>query len=197
MDDSNDTPSRPGRRERPALDSTQHRKSMKLRRLHLAPRAATVVTRQNDDDVLSRAPAPTPLVTFRRRLFGAPDLRGIRVLTVEDDEDLRALLALRFESCGALVSTASSCAEATLTLVAGTWDILIADIGLPDGNGYALARIARALPVPPTCIALSGRGSHDDIDEARRAGFRLHVRKPCDPGVLIHIAEQLRTSRTD
>jgi CheY-like chemotaxis protein len=137
-----------------------------------------------------------PIVTFRREASGAVDLRGLRVLAVEDDEDQRTLLAMHLESHGALVSTASSCAEATLALVAGAWDVLIADIGLPDGNGYALARIARALPIPPTCIALSGHGSHDDIDEAMRAGFRLHVRKPCDPSVLVRIAEQLGRARS-
>jgi CheY-like chemotaxis protein len=187
MDDSNDIPSRPARRERPALHAPHHRTTVKLRR-HLAARSALV---HADSDGIQRVPS-TPLAAFRRGLFDTPDLRGLRVLAVEDDEDLRALLALRFESCGAVVSTASSCAEATLTLVAGVWDILIADIGLPDGNGYALARIARALPFPPTCIALSGHGTHDDIDEARRAGFRLHVKKPCDPTVLIRIAEQVR-----
>jgi CheY-like chemotaxis protein len=190
MDDPNDIPSRLVKRERPPLDLAHHRQIMKQRRSRLAPRAA--VARGKGGDALRRASRSTPLVAFRGSLFAEPDLRGLRVLAVEDDEDLRALIALRFEDCGARVSTASSCAEATLTLVAGAWDVLIADIGLPDGNGYSLARIARALPLPPACIALSGRGSQDDIDEARRAGFRLHVRKPCDPSVLIRIAEQLR-----
>lgn len=184
MDDSNDSP-RPGRPRRPSAE-LRH-KTMKLRRLHVAPRAVIV-----SSELEGRAPRPTPVATYRRRLFGAPDLTGMRVLTVEADEELAVQLSMRFASCGAVVSSARTCAEATLTLVAGRWDLLIADIGLPDGNGYSLARIARALPLPPTCIALSKLGSHDDIDEARRAGFRLHVRKPCDASVLIHIAERLR-----
>jgi CheY-like chemotaxis protein len=185
MDDSNDSPSRPGRPRRASAE-LRH-KTMKLRRLHVAPRAVVVTA-----ELEGRAPRPTPIASFRRRLFGAPDLTGMRVLTVEGDEELAALLSMRFASCGAVVSSARTCAEATLTLVAGRWDVLIADIGLPEGEGYSLARIARALPLPPTCIALSKSGNHDDIDEARRAGFRLHVRKPCDPSVLIHIAERLR-----
>ncbi len=67
----------------------------------------------------------------------------------------------------------------------------IADLGLPDGSGYDLARFATGLTRPPACIALSAHDGHDAVDESRRVGFRLHLGKPCDPALLARVAEQL------
>jgi CheY-like chemotaxis protein len=135
---------------------------------------------------------PLPLRTMRPRGFDVPDLRGLRILTVEDEVELQVEQRLRLESYGAHVGTARSCREARASLTGGDFHLLVTDLGLPDGTGYELARFALGLRAPPTCIALSGRGSQDEVDQARRVGFRLHLRKPCDPGVLARVIEQFR-----
>jgi CheY-like chemotaxis protein len=132
----------------------------------------------------------------RRRALDPPNLHGLRVLAVEDDRDLQILFKLQLEMCGAFVGVAGSCREARASLTGGDWDLMIADLGLPDGSGHDLARFAGALARPTPCIALSGRGDKEEVDEARRAGFRMHLQKPCDPITLARVAEQFRRSPT-
>ncbi len=63
------------------------------------------------------------------------------------------------------------------------FDILISDIGLPDGSGYDLISALQGLS-PIKGIALSGYGMKADIDRSVAAGFSAHLTKPCDLSVL-------------
>jgi CheY-like chemotaxis protein len=111
-----------------------------------------------------------------------PELRGRKVLVVDDDADTREMLATILECSGALVSTAESAAEAVAACTQVRPDVLISDIGLPGEDGFALVRRIRALPaslggnVP--AIALTGYDSHADREQARREGFREQLTKP-------------------
>jgi CheY-like chemotaxis protein len=71
-------------------------------------------------------------------------------------------------------------------------DMIISDIGLPDGSGLQLMRevVARRGPVPS--IALTGYGMEEDIRRSREAGFTAHMTKPIDfaklDGTIRHVA---------
>ena len=102
-----------------------------------------------------------------------------RILFVEDHEPTRAalrtlLVRRRFE-----VIEAASVKEA-LELAAGLkFDLLMTDIGLPDGDGYEIVerlRDGRDFPA----IALTGYGMEEDIARSRKAGFTTHLTKPVD-----------------
>jgi CheY-like chemotaxis protein len=109
-----------------------------------------------------------------------PELRGTRVLVVDDDADTREMLATILESSGAVVVTADSAADALAACAKALPDVLISDIGLPGEDGFSLMKQLRALPpslggdVP--AIALTGY----DSDPQGEAGsvFRERLIKP-------------------
>jgi CheY-like chemotaxis protein len=70
------------------------------------------------------------------------------------------------------------------------FDLVISDIGLPDGNGYELMHVLQALS-PIKGIALSGYGMKADVDRSEAAGFSAHLTKPCDLSVLNATIEKI------
>jgi CheY-like chemotaxis protein len=110
------------------------------------------------------------------------ELRGTRVLVVDDDADNREMLAMILEHSGAVVATADSASEALRVLEKEHSQVLISDIGLPDEDGYSLLRKIRALSkarggeIP--AIALTGYGSQEDRAQANAGGFQAHLTKP-------------------
>ena len=72
-------------------------------------------------------------------------LDGIRILLVEDTDDARELLAFALEHCSALVTTASSAAEALEAFRRDRPQILVTDLAMPHHDGYWLLREVRAL----------------------------------------------------
>jgi CheY-like chemotaxis protein len=111
-----------------------------------------------------------------------PDLGGKRVLVVDDDADTREMLVVILESSGAIVTTATSAAEAIASCEETCPDVLISDIGLPGEDGFALMRRLRALPRSRggevAAIALTGYDSDADRAQARREGFGETLAKP-------------------
>jgi CheY-like chemotaxis protein/anti-sigma regulatory factor (Ser/Thr protein kinase) len=120
--------------------------------------------------------------------FAMPDLRGIRVLVVDDEQDARELLALVLGECGASVGTASGAIEGLVALEQQPVDVLISDIGMPGIDGYEFLRRARTvmaarnLKVP--AIALTAFARSEDRTRALHAGFLVHVAKPVEPAEL-------------
>jgi CheY-like chemotaxis protein len=111
--------------------------------------------------------------------FECPELRGRHVLVVDDDADTREMLTVILESCGAVVVTAESAAEAFASCRETRPDVLISDIGLPGEDGFSLVRRIRELPpslggdIP--AIALTGYDRDTTID---CEGFREQLTKP-------------------
>ena len=70
-------------------------------------------------------------------------LENVRILAVEDQDDSRDLLQFVLQREGAIVDTARSVPEAKAALAAKPFDLLVADLGLPDEDGYSLIRAIR------------------------------------------------------
>lgn len=127
-------------------------------------------------------------------------LDGARVLVVDDDSDTRQLLKRILENYGATVKTAASAAEALEMLITSPPDALVADIGMPDEDGYSLMRKIRNLPfdrggaVP--ALALTAYARPEDRVRALTAGFQFHVAKPVEPNELATVVASL-TGRLD
>ncbi len=104
---------------------------------------------------------------------------SLRLLLVEDNADTLRVMGRLLRGRGHQVATAASIAEAVGLADSGPFDLLISDLGLPDGSGLDLLRRLRT---PPTvgAIALSGHGMDDDIRRSREAGFAEHLIKPVD-----------------
>jgi PAS domain S-box-containing protein len=118
-----------------------------------------------------------------------PDLSGVRVLVVDDEQGTRELLRALLEDRGAVVSSASTAAEGLEQLQRAPPDLLVSDIGMPDVDGYSFIRQVRALPpaqggqVPAAAVTASTRP--EDRTRVLSAGFQVYVPKPVDPIELV------------
>lgn len=115
-------------------------------------------------------PLPAPEHAGKGRFFQ-------NVLLVEDHEASRTALARLLSQRGFRVTCAGLMADAVAAAVGARFDLLIADIGLPDGDGYLLPeKLGNNLP--QVSIAVSGYGMEDDLRRTRQAGFAAHLIKP-------------------
>jgi CheY-like chemotaxis protein len=109
--------------------------------------------------------------------------RPLRIFVVENHEDTRYLLGLLLEQLGHTVLSAATLGEALDALPASECDVLISDIGLPDGNGWELM-MRLGDDRPPYAIAMSGFGMASDRQRSLAAGYRHHLLKPVEPNQL-------------
>jgi PAS domain S-box-containing protein len=109
-----------------------------------------------------------------------PSARKLKILLVEDHPDTARILQRLLETSGHEVHTADSVRAGMDLGVQGIFDLLVSDLGLPDGSGLDLMRhLQREQPGLPG-IAVSGFGMEGDIQRSREAGFAAHLVKPLD-----------------
>jgi CheY-like chemotaxis protein len=128
-------------------------------------------------------------------------LKHIHVLVLEDEPDTRDLLGIVLQTEGASAILVQNVPEALDAVRTARPDVIVADIGLPEYNGYAFIaalrkeedRALRATPV----IALTAFATAADRDTALVSGFDLYMTKPFDPGQLVSTIKQLYDQRTD
>jgi len=121
-------------------------------------------------------------------------LDGLRVAIVDDEADARRLLGKVLGDAGAVVSTASSVAEAMDMMDAARPEVLISDIAMPDEDGYDLIRrvrgSGRGAKILPA-VALTAFAHKEDRRRVLMAGFQVHVAKPVDPSELVALVASL------
>lgn len=111
-------------------------------------------------------------------------MRPMQILLVENHADTLRWLKLYLEELGHTVATARTLAEARALLPTCRCEVLLSDIGLPDGTGWELlAQLSR----PVFAIAMSGFGMNADNGRSREAGFRYHLVKPFKTAALDRI----------
>jgi CheY-like chemotaxis protein len=132
---------------------------------------------------------PQRHTTFDRGTRGAAAgtvmAQSLRVLVVDDHPDCADATAQLLTLHGHDARPAHSCAEARAEVSRAGFvpDVVILDVRLPDGDGYALAgELCRALPARPLLIALTGL--QDQEERCRAAGFDHYLLKPADPVAL-------------
>ncbi|HYW49491.1 MAG TPA: response regulator [Gemmatimonadaceae bacterium] len=102
---------------------------------------------------------------------------ALRIFVVENDHDTLRFLTMLLESFGHQVQSAVTMRSALESLPRACVDVLISDIGLPDGDGWEMMR-RLWLPRPVYAIATSGYGTAQDVRRSLDAGFRHHLVKP-------------------
>ena len=120
-----------------------------------------------------------------------PSTRRLRILVVEDHGDTAEMIRLILEGEGHQVQTAGAVATAVQAASEGTFDLLLSDLGLPDGSGLDLIRELRAQGHQMPAIALSGYGQESDLEQTRAAGFVTHIVKPVDMDRLVSAIARL------
>jgi PAS domain S-box-containing protein len=142
---------------------------------------------------------PAPTLAKNRTSPGLPpvprvaaQLSGVNILLVEDDPDALDIALCTLADAGASVVSARSVPEALGILRDGTarpFDAVVTDIGMSDGDGYALLNEMRALPRQQVrdlpVIAVTAYAMPEDRKRALQAGFEAHLTKPFAAGTLI------------
>ncbi len=125
------------------------------------------------------APAATDASAEER-----PALAGIYALLVEDDPDGCDLMQMMLRRFGAEVTAVSTAAAALESVRERRPDVLVSDIGLPDGDGFSLLKLVRESNHDLPAVAVTAYASRQDVAKALAAGFQAHVAKPVEPAQL-------------
>lgn len=122
-------------------------------------------------------------------------LARLCILAVDDEIDNLELVQCILEEAGATVISVSSATDALKQLNESKPDVLIADIGMPQIDGYMLIRQVRQLSTQQggqiPAIALTAYAGETNQQQALAAGFQRHLPKPVDPETLVETIEQL------
>jgi len=127
-------------------------------------------------DLDSRAPRRSP--------------KPLRILLVEDHRDTRRTLSRLLTHFGHEVFPAHNKESALKILGSGKIDVLLCDVGLPDGSGYEVVSQARQKR-PIKAIAITGFGTEEDFRRSKEAGFDSHLVKPVDLHELQTVLDQV------
>lgn len=136
-----------------------------------------------------------PTVKLNAKPPRSHNLKGVRVLFVDDEADSLELITFALERAGASVTTATNADEALTALTQSPVDILLSDIGMSNTDGYMLMRQIRALSpkqggtVP--AIALTAYAGELDQQRALSVGFQLHLSKPIELDLLVEAIAQV------
>ena len=125
-------------------------------------------------------------------------LTGVRILVVDDDEDIRDVTASLLSACGAEVDSVDCSESARECLHVRRYDVLVSDISMPGEDGFALMRWLRAsggINAAIRAAAVTARVSERDLAEARASGFDTFVAKPFAVETLFAEVRALTSSR--
>jgi signal transduction histidine kinase/CheY-like chemotaxis protein len=122
---------------------------------------------------------------------------GLRVMVVEDGDDAREMMHALLTLHGHDVRTVADGASALQEAARFSPDVVLLDIGLPDIDGYEVARRLRAADVGRDAylVALTGYGQSEDEAAAYAAGFDRHMTKPVEPAALARMLAEVGTAR--
>ncbi|HEV8604285.1 MAG TPA: ATP-binding protein [Tepidisphaeraceae bacterium] len=150
----------------------------------------SVMRSADEKDGPTHSASPTEI-----EFASSPDLKGVRVMVVDDNTDTMNLVKHLLEQCGVSVATCSSGEECLARLPMWHPDVVISDIGMPDMDGYSMMREMRSLPPEKgggtPAVALTAFARSEDRRRAMLAGFDVHVSKPVEPGELVAVVARM------
>lgn len=124
-----------------------------------------------------------------------PEIKGLKILLVDDETDTLEMLMFVFSSCEAIVKGVSSVDSALRALEEDKFDVLVSDIGMPNKDGYELIKSLRKLPADKggriPAVALTAYASLKDRLKSLSAGFQMHIPKPVEPAELLTVVANL------
>lgn len=120
-----------------------------------------------------------------------PPGKSLRILLVEDHEDTRHAMERLLRRWGHTVRSATCVREARVEVAGHEFDLLVSDLGLPDGQGTEIMAGLRGAGSPIVGVAMSGFGMEEDIRRSHESGFEEHLTKPIAAQQLRAIVEQI------
>src|SRR5258705_8277310 len=126
--------------------------------------------------------------------------KNLNILVVENHQDTLDAMRMFLGVHGHSVETAATMREALDATAQDSFDLIITDIGLPDGDGWELMRSLRQHG-PVRAVAMSGYGCKEDIEKSQAAGFEAHLLKPLKvsdlEAVMRKVEQEVATTRTN
>lgn len=120
-----------------------------------------------------------------------PELKGLRILVVDDEADARTMIKRTLEKCETEVFVAETATDALALLTQEKPDVLVSDIGMPEVDGYAFIELVRNLENDDLrktpAIALTAFARPEDRMAALQSGFTTHIAKPIMQGELFAV----------
>jgi PAS domain S-box-containing protein len=154
-----------------------------------------MATRSTEPEPATREERVHPTASLGADFECPPELEGLHVLVLDDDEDARHLIQTVLQRCLANVTTASTVADAMEVLQRTRPDVLISDLGMPGEDGYSLIRQVRALSPAQggqtPAAALTAYARLEDRMRVLRSGFQIHLPKPIEPAELVAVVANL------
>jgi nitrogen-specific signal transduction histidine kinase/CheY-like chemotaxis protein len=127
-------------------------------------------------------------------LRGPQRVGALNILLIEDHEDTAEVMSQLMRAGGHEVAVAGSVAGALALTASMAFDLVVSDIGLPDGSGIDFIRAFRAQSTAPA-VALTGFGTDDDVRRSVEAGFTAHLTKPVNFEQLERLIEEAAAAR--
>jgi CheY-like chemotaxis protein len=121
----------------------------------------------------------------------------LKFFVVENHQDTLDALKMFLEAQGHEVDSALDMTTALAKARDSKFDVLISDIGLPDGDGWELLKQLRADRPSVKAIAMSGYGMRADLDRSKAAGFGAHIIKPFGPVELDNAVKKVLAAAPD
>ena len=143
----------------------------------------------------SRPETPVPAVSGAPAC-GSRAVRPLHILLVEDHGVTAKIMRMVLAADGHTVEYAGDVATALELVDQGRFDLLVSDLGLPDGSGYDLIRQLRQRGHTFPAIALSGYGQEDDIRRSLEAGFAAHLTKPASREAVVEAIASIAAAST-
>ncbi|MBX3192042.1 MAG: response regulator [Labilithrix sp.] len=143
------------------------------------------------EEARTRSTAPRPFAPA-----SAPSpLANVHVLILDDEEDMRDLIAMILEHAGAKVTRAATVDAAVRALAADCPDVAVSDLAMPGEDGYAFVKRVRgseleSLRVLPL-VAMTAYARAEDRHRVLEAGFQRHVAKPIEPNELVEALAEI------
>ncbi|MCP3709043.1 response regulator [Paraburkholderia sp. CNPSo 3274] len=128
-------------------------------------------------------------------LRGPHRVGALNILLIEDHEDTAEVMSQLMRAGGHEVAVAGSVAGALALTASMAFDLVVSDIGLPDGSGIDFIRAFRAQSTVPA-VALTGFGTDDDVRRSVEAGFTAHLTKPVNFEQLERLIEEAVAARS-
>ena len=101
-----------------------------------------------------------------------------RVLLVEDEPEIRHLVETHLSDCGCEVTAVGTCRHGETLVASDSWDLLILDLMLPDGDGMDICRLVRQNPGYLPVMMLTARSTEDDRVLGLDTGADDYLAKP-------------------
>jgi PAS domain S-box-containing protein len=153
------------------------------------PGLGTTITMRLPARALPHGQAAAPVAATHSSL--ALRLDGAKVVVVDDQRDSCELLAALFEQCGAQVVQCANAPAALSTLLSSSVQLLVADIAMPDVDGYDLIRQVRQIDARLPAVAVTAYAYPQDRLKALAAGFTAYCAKPIDATHFLRIVRNV------